>query len=110
MPSLRPLIWIPLLVFAVAAVGGLGFVSVQALDAWGAFRGFRGHVLDGLGEMTRKVAKIEGRLGAAKETAERLEQARGRLEQSLATASIVSSAAGEALSLFSRARSVVPRK
>jgi len=110
MPSLRPLIWIPLLVFAVAAVGGLTFAAVQAFGAWRAFRGFRRQVLDGLGETTRKVAKIEDQLGHAKETVERLEQARSRLRKSLATAALLSSAAGEAASLFGRVRSVVPRK
>ena len=59
--------------------------------------------------MNERVLAAERRLAQAGETAQRLDQARGRLERSLAEARLLAEAAGEAMELVDRLRGLVPR-
>jgi hypothetical protein len=99
-----------LIVFAVATLGGLTLAAVRGWSAWRAFRVFRRVTMPALAVIAGKLAGIEGRTAAASAQAVRLEQARARLEESVATASVLAGAAGEIWSVLRAIRSVVPEK
>ena len=110
MPQMSTLIWGSLLVFAVPVAGGLVFAGMRALAAWRAFRLLRRRVGDALLDMTRRLAQAEQRLEGAAEAAARLDRARLRLQEGLATAAILAAAAGEARTVAGSVRGIVPRK
>jgi hypothetical protein len=70
----------------------------------------RRRVFDGLGDIARRAAGIEQRLSAAGETAARLDRARGELQESLATAAVLTDALGEARAVVGRVTGLVPSK
>jgi hypothetical protein len=108
--AVRTIVWIPLLVSGVAVVGGLTAAAVQGLAAWRAFRRFRHAVGDGLLDATRRLAEAERRLAHTGEKAAELDRARVRLQRTLAIASVLTGATGEAWGIVGRARGFVPRK
>ena len=61
-------------------------------------------------EVTRRLAQVEERLAGAAETAARLDRARRRLQEGLATAALLAAAAGEARAVVSRVTGIVLRK
>ena len=101
--------WIGLAVFLVAIMGGLAFAGVRGLGAWRAFRSFERRLERAVGETTRLLDGIEPRLAKAGDTATRLEQARARLEESVATAAVLFAAFGETRALLRRVTAFVPR-
>jgi hypothetical protein len=107
---MHTLIWASLLVFVVSVTGGLVLVGVRALAAWRAFRALRRRTGEVLLETTRRVSETEQRLAGAAEAAARLDRARLRLQEGLATAAILAAAAGEARTLVGTVQGVVPRK
>ena len=62
-----------------------------------------------IAETTRLIDGIEPRVAKATATAQRLEEARARLEESAATARVLFAAFGEALALVRRVSAFVPR-
>ena len=102
--------WVALAVFVLAVVSGAVLTTLRTLAAWRAFRSLRRSVADGLDDMVQKVSDVEDRLVRAGRTAARLDEATARLRDSLATASVLASAAGETRSSIGRIRGVVPRK
>jgi hypothetical protein len=102
--------WIALGVFVLTVLSGAILASVRTLAAWRAFQSLRRSVAGGLDDMVRKVADVEERLAHAGRTATRLDEATARLRDSLATASVLASAAGEARAPIERIRGVIPRK
>jgi hypothetical protein len=107
---MSPVVLLALVVFAVATLGGLTLAAVRGWGAWRAFRVFRRVTMPALATTAAKLAGIEARTAAASAQAARLEQARSRLEESVATASVLAGAAGEILSFLRVIRSVVPEK
>jgi len=90
------LAWSSLGVFVVAAGAGAAFAALRGLEAWRALRSFRRALGESLAELTRRVAGAEARFARAGESAARLARARRRLEESLATAALLATAAGDA--------------
>jgi hypothetical protein len=101
---------IGLVVFGVCLGAGLAFAVVRGLEAWRTFRSFRRATLRRLGELEAEIAKIEKRGAQAAATAGRLDVSVGQLQESLATASIIARAAGDAWALVGSVRGVVPTK
>jgi hypothetical protein len=104
------LVLLGLIVFCAVVGVGLAAAVVRGLQAWRTFRRFRRTVFKRLGEIEAELAKVEQRSAKAAESAVRLNAARARLQESLATAAVITAAAGEASSLFGRARGIIPRK
>ncbi len=101
--------WVGLAVFLVATLAGLALAGVRGLATWRAFRSFERSLDKALVETTRLVDGIEPRVARATETAARLEEARARLQESIATAAVLLSALGEARALVRRVSAFVPR-
>jgi hypothetical protein len=90
------LAWSALGVFVVAAGAGLAFAALRGLATWRTLRSFRRALGESLADLTRRAAGAEARLAHAGESAARLGRARRRLEESLATAALLVTAAGDA--------------
>lgn len=103
-------VWLALVVFGVVVGATTLFALSRGLAAWRAVRGLRRRVFDGLGDVSRRVTGVERRLATAGETAVRLDRARGELQESLATAAVLSAAFGEARAVVGRVTGLVPRK
>jgi hypothetical protein len=101
--------WIGLIVFGVAVLSGLAFAGVRGLAAWRALRSFKRRLEAAMAETTRLLDGIEPRVAKASATAVRLEQARERLAQSVATARVLFDAFGETTALIRRIAAFVPR-
>jgi hypothetical protein len=104
------LVLIALIVFVVAAVGGLLVAGLQGFGAWRAFRSFKRSTDVLTAETTARLAGVELRTAAAAERAAELDRARGRLQGSLANAAVLSAAAGEVVSAYRRVRGFMPSK
>jgi len=103
-------VWLALAVSGLVLVGTTLFALGRGLAAWRAFRRLRRRIFDGLDDVSRRVARIERRLATAGETVARLDQARGELQESLATASVLTAAFGEARAVVGRVTGLMPRK
>jgi hypothetical protein len=103
-------VWIALAVAGLAVVGSAAFAAVRGLRAWHTFRRFRRRVLEGVEDVTRRVAGIERRLGAANASAARLQRAQAELQESLATARVLSAALADVRATVSRITGLVPGK
>jgi hypothetical protein len=103
-------VWLALAVSAIAVGSTTLFALSRGLAAWRALRRLRRRVFEGLGDVTRRVAGIEQRLSSAGETAARLDHARIELQDSLATAAVLSDALGEARAVVGRVTGLMPRK
>jgi hypothetical protein len=101
--------WIGLIVFGVALLSGLVFAGVRGMAAWRTLRSFQRRLEAAMAETTRLLDGIEPRVAKASATAVRLEQARARLEESVATAKVLFDAFGEATALIRRVAAFVPR-
>jgi hypothetical protein len=103
-------VWLALAVSGVIVVGTGLLALVRGLAAWRAFRRVRRRIVDGLGEVSRRVGRIERRLSTAGEAAARLDRARTELQESIATAAVLSAAFGEARTVVGRVTGLMPRK
>lgn len=103
-------VWIALGVSGVAVIGSAAFAAARALRAWRTFRRFRRRVFEGLEDVTRRVAGIERRLGAANASAARLQRAQAELQESLATARVLSAAVADVRATVSRITGLIPSK
>jgi hypothetical protein len=101
--------WAGLAVFLVAVLCGIAFAGLRGLALWRTFRSFERRFEAAVAALTRLVDGIEPRVARATASAERLEEARARLEESTASARILFGAFGEALALLRRVTALVPR-
>src|SRR5262245_48692405 len=101
--------WAGLAVFVIAIAAGLAGAAVRGLAAWRTARSFQRRLDAAIAETTRLLDGIEPRVARATATAVRLEEARARLQESAATASVLFGALGEALALVRLAPWAVPR-
>ena len=100
---------IGLVVFFVAPVAGIALAAVRGLAAWRALKRFRRTVLAGLEEPERveRLPALEKRADTLPAKAERLDEARASLAQSLAEARVIANAFGEAAAMVRAARILV---
>jgi hypothetical protein len=103
-------VWLAVGFFAIVVLGTGLFALGRGLTAWRAFRRLRRRVFDGLSEVSRRVTGIERRLATAGESGARLDRARTELQDSLASASVLAAAFGEARTVVGRVTGLVPRK
>src|SRR5262245_55230 len=101
--------WVGLGVFIVAVVAGATVAAVRGLAAYRVLRSFQRRLDVAVAETTRLIEGIEPRVAKATATAQRLEEARARLEESAATARVLFAAFGEAVTLVRRVTAFVPR-
>jgi hypothetical protein len=88
-------------------VAGIALAAVRGLAAWRALKRFRRTVLAGMDELNRRVVALEKRADTLPAKAERLDEARASLEQSLAEARVIANAFGEAAAMVRAARILV---
>jgi hypothetical protein len=103
-------VWVALGLSLAVVLAALAFAVTRGLGAWRTFRRFRRHVVDGQAELVHRVAAIERRMGAANESAVRLQRAQAELQESLATARALSGAVGEVRATVGRVTGLVPSK
>src|SRR5262245_65270333 len=101
--------WVGLGVFVVAVVAGGTVAAVRGLAAYRDLRSFQRQLDVAVVETTRLIDGIEPRVAKATATAQRLEEARARLDESAASARVLFAAFGEALALVQRVKAFVPR-
>src|SRR5262245_42373606 len=101
--------WVGLGVFVVAVVAGAAVAAVRGLAAYRVLRSFQRQLDVAVAETTRLIDGVEPRVAKVTATAQRLEEARARLEESAATARVLFAALGEALALVQRVKAFVPR-
>src|SRR5581483_8954661 len=92
--------WAALGVAILAVAGGKATAVTSGLRAWRAFRHSRRTVLHDLEDLTRRVGGLEARVARANEGVQRLGVAQAQLQESLATAGVIASAASDARSLL----------
>lgn len=110
MRSLHTLLLVSLLVAVLPVVAGLVLLVLRALALWRVFRRFRRRLDSELAMLSLRLGRTGERLEEAGRRAARLEEARSRLQDSLSTARVLVSAAGEAWALASRLRAVFAGK
>jgi|SRR5579862_8203949 len=88
--------WAALGVSIVSALGGAATAGVRGLRAWRDFRRSRRALVRRMSEVSRGVFDIEAKLDRLDNSATRILDAKARLQKSLAAASIVAAAAGDA--------------
>ena len=103
-------VWVALGVSLAVVLGSLAFAATRGLGVWRTYKRFRRRVVDGQAELLRGVAAIERRMGAANESAIRLQRAQAELQESLATARLLSGAVGEVRATVGRLTGLVPSK
>lgn len=101
--------WVGLGVFVVAVVAGGAFAAVRGLAAYRRLRSFQRRLDAAVAVTTRLIDGIEPRVAKVTATAERLEEARLRLQESAASAKVLFAALGEALALVRRVNAFLPR-
>jgi hypothetical protein len=101
--------WVGLGVFLVAVVAGGTMAAVRGFAAYRGLRSFQRRLDAAVAESTRLIDGIEPRVAKATATAERLEDARLRLQESAVTAKVLFDALGEALALVRRVNAFLPR-
>jgi hypothetical protein len=95
---------IALVVFFVAVAAGLAVAGVRGLALWRTFKGFRRTVFAGMDDLNRRVAVLQRRADALPAKAERVEQARASLQQSVSEVRVIAEAFGEAAAKVRAAR------
>ena len=87
---------IALVFFVLASVCGAAFAVTHGLSTWRALRRLQRTAGGGLIEVGRGLEGAEARLSQAGESAARLDRARARLSESIATFKVLMAAAGDA--------------
>ena len=103
-------VWIALGIAIACVLGSAGFAAARGLRAWRVFRRFRRRTSDGLTDAMRRVASIESRMASAGASAARLQRAQADLQESLATARVLSAALAEVRATVNRVTGLVPSK
>jgi hypothetical protein len=103
-------VWIALGISIASVVGSVGFAAARGLRAWRAFRRVRRRISESLTDVMHRVAWIEGRLTSAGASAARLQRAQADLQESLATARVLSAALAEVRATVNRVTGLVPSK
>ena len=101
--------WVGLIVFFAGIVAGAAIAFVRGRATYRVFRSFQRQLDAAVPETLRVIACIARGCGLASATAEKLEEARARLEESAASAKVLFAAFGEALALVRRVTAFVPR-
>lgn len=102
--------WLAFGVLVVSFLASSVVLALRVLESWWAFRSLRRTVFKGLGDLERRFSAVETRLTKLGDNAVKLDDARSRLTRSLATASVLAEAAGQARGSLGWLRAVVPRK
>ncbi len=97
-------------VFVAAVLGGMSLAAVRALVLWRTFKLLRQRVGEELARLADKVERTSETLTGATVLGEELQTAGATLKETLATASALTRAVGEAQAPLSRARALWPRK
>jgi hypothetical protein len=110
MLALHTLILVSVGVLVVCVVVGLAAVGARGLTLWRAIRRFRRALVRDLPRVSAQMARLEQDLAEAAGASVRVDQARARLQASLADATALARAANEAKELVDRVRALRPTK
>jgi hypothetical protein len=110
MVVLHTLILVSVVVFVVSVATGFVVACLRALALWRSFRRFRRAIDRELSRLTARLAQTERELARAGEASGEANDARLRLQHSLATAAVLARGAGEAWALVVRMRALRPAK
>ena len=101
--------WVGLIVFFAGIVAGAAIAFVRGRATYRVSRSFPRQLDAAVAATMRRIDGIAPRVAKATATAEKLEEARARLEESAASAKVLFAAFGEALALVRRVTAFVPR-
>ena len=110
MRGMAAAVWIALVFCLLALVAGPAFAALRGWRTWRTFRAFStatGAALDGV---MQTAASAEEHAASLTANAERLAEAGGRLQASLAELAVLRAAAGEAGAPVAALRGAMPRK
>jgi len=102
--------WASLGVFLVVVTSTLVYAAIRGVGSWRAFRSYQRTVGRDLAATVGRVEATEARLAGIAVYGERFDQARTRLTESIATAKVLASAAGEVQAAAGKVRALVPRR
>lgn len=99
--------WAALGVAIVIVIATALYALATGLRAWRSFRRFRRRIVDGLGDVTRRAEGMERHLAEAGAAAARLDAANAELQESLATARVLSAALNDLRTAVRRVRGIL---
>lgn len=102
--------WLALAVAVVLTIASLIYVTLNALDAFRAFKALGRNVNGALEHVNEATAQIEGHLELAAESGTRLEASLARLRTSRAQLSVLTDALADVRESVDRVTAFVPRK
>ena len=94
--------WLGLGLFVLLIAGSAAYAGARGYAFWRAFRSFQRKLDAAVAETARLLDALEPRVERVSHTGERLEEARARLEESLAVAAVLYTAFGEVRALTRR--------
>ena len=101
-------IWLALIVAFLAVLGSLAFLAVRILQGWRTYKRFRRHLGKELENLADALERTTEAAARASDTS-RLDEARARLQVTLARFAILREAIDEATSGVRRVAAVFPR-
>jgi tRNA threonylcarbamoyladenosine modification (KEOPS) complex Cgi121 subunit len=102
--------WLALAVAVVLTIASLIYVTLNALEAFRAFKKVGRNVGDGLDRVTATTAQIERHLELAAESGSQLEASLARLRTSRAQLTVLTSALSDVRESINRVTAFVPRR
>jgi hypothetical protein len=102
--------WLALAVAVVLTIASLIYVTLNALEAFRAFRTVRRNLTAGLDRVTATSAQIERHLELAAESGTQLEASLARLRSSRAQLNVLTSALSDVRDSVNRVTAFIPRR
>ncbi len=102
--------WLALAVAVVLTIASLIYVTLNALEAFRAFKRLRPNVTAALDRVTATTAQIERHLELAAESGSQLEASLARLRTSRAQLNVLTSALADVRASVDRVTAFVPRR
>ncbi len=102
--------WLALAVSVLLTTASLIYVTLNALEAFRAFKRVGRNVGDGLDHVTATTAQIERHLELAAESGTQLEASLARLRTSRAQLNVLTSALSDVRDSVNRVKAFVPRR
>lgn len=103
-------LWIAVLVVAVAAVGGIAYIATRALALWRTFKAFGRATDETVAALAASLERMEAKSATLGSDLPRLEATMARLRADLARLAVLRQAVQDALDSFGWILAVYPRK
>jgi hypothetical protein len=104
------LVWLALAVGAALTISSLVYLTLKGLETFRSFKRFAGATGAELARIETASGEIERHLSLAAESGTRLEASLGRLQQSRAQLTVLTTALSDARAALNRITGIVPSK